>query len=363
MDCKECIDGIKSFMDKLQDEESKEIFEAWFDFCIHRDSDVLERKLISGAIRHGRKGNSYILDNFFQEYPDRKEAPFVIFGAGRAGRASIRSLKFLGLEVAGCVDNKYALVETAEGFVVDSPERLLVDWENCTVLIAVVDRKVQDDIYGQLKVMGIPESRIMKIREGYIWADYGRQYFDLDVLQADHGGEIFVDAGCYDGETGRGAAAWAGGKLSKIYAFEADQNSINTCRKRMEETGCEFELYHLATWSGKTILTFNVNSDFGYASSVDAGGKESVNADSIDNILAGGRATYIKLDVEGNELETLKGAVNTIKKYRPKMAVSIYHKPEDIIDLPLFIESLGMNYKYYIRHYQTRWCETTLYAL
>lgn len=112
----------------------------------------------------------------------------------------------------------------------------------------------------------------------------------------------------------------------------------------------------------KTTLTFNVNSDFGYASSVDANGKEVVCADSIDNILAGRPATYIKLDVEGSELETLKGAVNTIKKYRPKMAVSLYHRPEDIIVLPLFIESLGMDYRYYIRHYQTRWCETTLYA-
>lgn len=118
----------------------------------------------------------------------------------------------------------------------------------------------------------------------------------------------------------------------------------------------------MATWSGKTTLTFNVNSDFGYASSVDANGKEVVCADSIDNILAGRPATYIKLDVEGSELETLKGAVNTIKKYRPKMAVSLYHRAEDIIVLPLFIESLGMDYRYYIRHYQTRWCETTLYA-
>ncbi len=67
--------------------------------------------------------------------------------------------------------------------------------------------------------------------------------------------------------------------------------------------------------------------------------------------------------MEGSELETLKGAVNTIKKYRPKMAISLYHKAEDIIDLPLFLETLGMDYKYYIRHYQSRWCETTLYAL
>lgn len=363
MNYKEYLEGIKRFTDRLKDEESREIFEARFDFCIHRDLDVLERKLINGAIQHGRKGGSYILDRFFRENPSRKGTPFVIFGAGRAGRATIRSLKFLGIEVVGCVDNNYRSLKTSEGLSITPPERLLSDWDNCTVLISVADQKMKTDIHNQLKNMGIPEDRIMKIKEDYVWADYGKQYFDLDVLQADPNGEIFVDAGCFDGETGVGAAAWTSGRLSKIYAFEADRNSIDVCRKRMEQTGCEFELYHMATWSRKTTLTFNINNDFGYASSVDADGKESVHADSIDNILNGRPVTYIKLDVEGSELETLKGAVNTIKKYRPKLAVSLYHKAEDIIDLPLFIESLGMDYRYYIRHYQTRWCETTLYAL
>lgn len=65
MDYKEYINGIKSFTDRLQDEESREIFDARFDFCIYRDLDVLERKLISGAVRHGRNGESYIMNGFF----------------------------------------------------------------------------------------------------------------------------------------------------------------------------------------------------------------------------------------------------------------------------------------------------------
>lgn len=363
MDYKKYIEGIKSFTDKLCDEESREIFDARFDFCIHRNLDVLERKLINGAVKHGRSGRAYVLDWFFRENPDRKKAPFVIFGAGRAGRANIRTLRFLGIEVAGCVDNQYASLKMVEELAVDSPKRLLSDWKDCTILISVADQRMKDVIYRQLKDMGITENRIMKIRESYIWANYGKQYFDLDALQVNPEGEIFVDAGCFDGTTGGEAAVWARGKLLKIYAFEPDRNSIDACRKRLEQTGCKFELYHMATWSKKATLTFHVDSDFGYASSVNEKGKESVVADSIDNILACRPVTYIKLDVEGSELETLKGAVNTIKKYRPKLAISLYHKAEDIIDLPLFIELLGMDYKYYIRHYQTRWCETILYAL
>lgn len=208
---KEYLEGIKRFTDKLQDEESREIFEARLDFCIHRDLDVLERKLINGAAKWGRKGESYVLNWFFREKPDRREAPFVIFGGGRSGRATIRSLRFLGIQVVGCVDNNYASLKAAEGLEVSSPQRLLRDWESSTILISVADQNIKADIYGQLKDMGIPEERILNIREDYIWADYGKQYFDLDALWPDPAGEIFVDAGCFDGETGRGAAAWAGG--------------------------------------------------------------------------------------------------------------------------------------------------------
>lgn len=92
-------------------------------------------------------------------------------------------------------------------------------------------------------------------------------------------------------------------------------------------------------------------------------GGVQVRANSIDNLLGDECVTYIKLDVEGSELRTLRGAINTIKHWRPKLASSIYHKPEDIIELPAFVEDLDMNYKYYIRQYQTRILETTLYAI
>lgn len=92
-------------------------------------------------------------------------------------------------------------------------------------------------------------------------------------------------------------------------------------------------------------------------------GNISVKADSIDNRLRGRKATFIKMDVEGSELETLKGAEKTILKYRPKLAISLYHKDEDIVTIPIFLERLGLGYKYYLRHYQTRMCETVLYAI
>lgn len=352
---------INVFAEKLQDEESRNIFNARFEYCIDRNLEVLEENLIKSAIKYGRSGSSFILRRFYRENTDKQGVPFIIFGAGGSGRSSIRTLQFLGIDVIACVDNNYEAIKDAEGFKVESPMRIR-DFDDFVILIAVTDISAQISIYYQLKEMGISSDKIMLIREGSIWADYGKQYFDLDELPIVQEGEIFVDAGCYDGETAYNASVWAQGKLSKVYAFEPDRNSIDKCKKRLGQIGCEYELYNVATWSCKDRLMFDADDSFGYASKVNKFGKEFVNADSIDNILAGRPVTYIKLDVEGSELETLKGAVSSIKKYRPKLAVSLYHKPEDIINLPVFIESLGMDYKYYIRHYQTRWCETTLYA-
>ncbi|MDR1086700.1 MAG: FkbM family methyltransferase [Endomicrobium sp.] len=69
------------------------------------------------------------------------------------------------------------------------------------------------------------------------------------------------------------------------------------------------------------------------------------------------------MDIEGAELDALVGAKDTIRKYKPRLAICIYHKPSDIIDIPLYILSLVPEYKLYIRHYSTYKWETVLYCV
>jgi hypothetical protein len=70
------------------------------------------------------------------------------------------------------------------------------------------------------------------------------------------------------------------------------------------------------------------------------------------------------MDVEGTELDVLKGAADTIKKYRPKLAISIYHRPyRQLIDIPLFIMSLNLGYKFYMGHHDILEGEIVLYAI
>ena len=68
------------------------------------------------------------------------------------------------------------------------------------------------------------------------------------------------------------------------------------------------------------------------------------------------------MDIEGAELDALKGSEKFIHKYQPDMAICVYHKPEDILDIPLLINSYG-DYKFYLRQYAYYGMELVLYAI
>ena len=91
---------------------------------------------------------------------------------------------------------------------------------------------------------------------------------------------------------------------------------------------------------------------------------EELTAVSLVTLLQDQKADLIKMDVEGFEREALWGAARTIRRCSPKLAVAVYHRNEDIFELPLLIKRLNPKYKLYLRHklYIPAW-ETNLYAI
>ena len=136
------------------------------------------------------------------------------------------------------------------------------------------------------------------------------------------------------------------------------------CLKKCRKEGiANIALHNKGLWDCETELAFEAGG--GQGSKIGENGKNviKIQTASIDDVVGEDEVSFIKLDVEGAELKALQGAERTIRKYRPRLAISIYHKPEDILEIPEYILSLHDDYKLYIRHYQMSPCETILYAI
>ena len=86
---------------------------------------------------------------------------------------------------------------------------------------------------------------------------------------------------------------------------------------------------------------------------------------SIDNLVKERnipKIDFIKMDIEGAELNALKGAIKTIQEFRPKLAIAIYHQVKDFDNIVNFISNLNLEYKFYLGHYTIYAQETILFA-
>jgi len=187
------------------------------------------------------------------------------------------------------------------------------------------------------------------------------QYFNKDILTLSDN-EYFIDLGAYKGDTIESFIRNVKGKYKKIVAFEPDHEnmmSLNHCI--LEKNMNNIVVYKLASWNKKDILKFR--EDGSYISQISDTGTSSTNVNSLDNVLFDAvPVTFIKMDIEGAERKTIEGAENIIKKYRPKLAICVYHRADDIFEIPLAIKKLVPEYKLYLRQHSDSLLDTVLYA-
>ena len=189
------------------------------------------------------------------------------------------------------------------------------------------------------------------------------QYFDKEIIKlSDH--EIFVDGGAYIGDTVEDFLNITRSKFHKIYSFEPDVSNHEIFIGKFRGAD-NITLMPYGLWSKNDILKFKKYE-------LNPGGNRITDSNdsnievpvtSIDDSLKGEAITFIKMDIEGAELEALKGSRATIQKYKPKLAICVYHKPMDILDIPRYIKELVPEYKLYLRHYSNSYTETVLYAV
>ncbi|MCL2107731.1 MAG: FkbM family methyltransferase [Oscillospiraceae bacterium] len=170
-----------------------------------------------------------------------------------------------------------------------------------------------------------------------------------------NGSEIFFDFGAYDGDTVQEFIEITGGNFSKIYAFEPDFR--NFCKLRRRHYLLEpdkLEAVNAAAADKDGAEDFNSAGGRQSALSPNVGKTKKVvtiSADSFSEHRAI-KPDYIKFDVEGGEKAALTGAAELLKKHKPKLAVSLYHRNEDLLDLPLLISGSNSKYKMYLRRHE-----------
>jgi len=189
------------------------------------------------------------------------------------------------------------------------------------------------------------------------------QYFDEDIFLPKEN-ETFVDCGAYDGDSLLNFFTFLKkyniSTYKKCFAFEPDKENFEKLEKNVAAYP-NISAYQLGTYYRKDSLHFSDGNDTG--SSIQSSGGVIIEVDSIDNITNGEDVSYIKMDIEGAELDSLMGAQKTILKYRPKLAICVYHKTDDLLTIPNFILSLHNDYRLYLRNYKKAGCETVLYAM
>ena len=191
------------------------------------------------------------------------------------------------------------------------------------------------------------------------------QYFDKDIMKFSDA-EVFADCGGFVGDTTSLFISRVH-DFSKIYIYEP--NPINhqkaTQLLTRQEAGKIDKIIIRKAGVGIETISSKISLS-GSGSHVSDDGDCDIQIVSLDEDIQE-PITFIKMDVEGFELDALKGARNHILAEKPKLAICVYHKPDDLWEIPEYILSLNPEYKLYLRQYmigdgENPW-ETVLYAV
>jgi FkbM family methyltransferase len=190
--------------------------------------------------------------------------------------------------------------------------------------------------------------------------------------------EVLVDGGAYTGDsTIEFIKACLRKRVThkKIICFEPDPNIFAKLQENMVPYS-NIVLRPFGLWSYSSSIEFvdwnrlnpgsaRIFSAYDNNDNLPGGalGITEIPTTSIDQEFPNEDITLIKMDIEGAEMEALYGAMKTIKRCRPKLIISAYHKRNDIYEIPLLIHQMVPDYKLYFRHFSNNLGETTLFAI
>lgn len=330
--------------------------------------------------------------------------PLFIFGAGEFTK-KVTLAMLADANVLGVVDNNPKLWgEGIDGYRVYSPDEALAMNKRAVFVISLLDAVAVGQIISQCSEMGVsaihwtvcdmrsdPRRYAENIEETTdaakgldVWEDTEskevyrafvrfRSAFEYDYLPALAIGPTyfpdflpaweyrdFADLGAFNGDTLLSFLAITGGEFQNYYAFEP----VATFVPELLAAAADDPRIHIipaAVSSTSGIVRMHVGVGSPQISEL---GELEVNQTTLDRELEGKDITYIKMDIEGAELDALRGANRIIRDQRPILAISVYHHTADIWRIPEYILNLGFGYRLRLRHHYgyVDW-DTVCYAI
>ena len=187
------------------------------------------------------------------------------------------------------------------------------------------------------------------------------QYFNQITLPFFNNKSIkYVDMGAYNGDTVIELSQKVD-NLTDAYLFEPDIDNFNDLVSAVDKSEINTLCLPLGVSDKSEILSFSTGC--GEGSAISDNGNVHIATVALDDFLIKHDVNFIKMDIEGAEILAIKGAKKTIKRCRPVLAISYYHKPGDIWEIPLLLQQYCKSYKFYLRQHYYNSFESVLYAI
>jgi FkbM family methyltransferase len=343
-------------------------------------------------------------------------APFgkslVLLGTGLIGRRTLAGLRKVGIEPLAYLDNNPGLWNTSvDGLQVLSPKEgadrfadkcafVVTIWNHghrfactrnqlnelgCSKVVSFVSLWWKyPDIFPPHYFLDLPHKILEsseEIRNAFaLWADDAsrneyvaqlkwRLWLDFDALPdpidqeqyfaddlfALSPNEVFVDCGAFDGDTLKGFLRRRNASFGRIVALEPDpvnfRNLQDYVSSLSENITKKITILNLAAGATRKKVRFNATGT--PASAVSAVGDLEVECRPLDEILDDMAPSYIKIDIEGVELDAISGAQRSIEECRPILAACVYHCPDHLWRIPLLAKLLCKEYSFFLRPYSS----------
>jgi FkbM family methyltransferase len=193
------------------------------------------------------------------------------------------------------------------------------------------------------------------------------QYFP-DDLYAWSDDEWIVDGGAYDGDSVRMVSSRYGGRFGHILALEPDPANFSRLQATVAAlpppVRAKVDCRQVALGSVRSTLHLDATGTAASMTSVAASaGTIAVRAETLDCLVEGAIPTFVKLDIEGFEVDALEGGQQTIERHGPVLAVCVYHRQDHLWRIPLLLREWRDDYTFFLRPHNEEGWDLVCYAV